>query len=307
LTDQTARKRTGSLVKGVVLAAVAAVALLFIPLARSASGQDWGSNTMVAVYILSGCIIAAELAAIVVLRTARTRYTVERKILAHREVNEYVILWNRPRWILYMPTMAVSLVFGVLLVLRHHGLAPQALSPGMLGGVWVVVAILNVLVEQLHMTIRTVLILVPTLAAVLLALHLVGRADEAVRLLRYSAVNVPPKLYFLTALTIALVNFIGWVHGLFHYMAVTPNMADLQRGLTETGKQIKNSDYDVDFDATDVVERWLFGFGRIIVTLDDPNRPAMVFFVPHAAKVDERLRRVRSVTAIDRPNGPDAV
>jgi hypothetical protein len=101
------------------------------------------------------------------------------------------------------------------------------------------------------------------------------------------------------------VVFIGWMHGLFHYMAITPNMADLQRGLTETGRQIKNADYDVDFDATDVVERWLFGFGRIIISFRDPNRPPMVFFVPRASVVDERIRRVRSVTAIDR--NPDEV
>jgi hypothetical protein len=99
---------------------------------------------------------------------------------------------------------------------------------------------------------------------------------------------------------ICLIIFIGWLHGLFHYMAITPNVADLQRGLTETGRQIKNADYDVDFDATDVVERWLFGFGRIIISFRDPNKPPMVFFVPRASQVDDRIRRVRSVTAIDR-------
>ncbi|MHC4480612.1 MAG: hypothetical protein ACYS1C_06540 [Planctomycetota bacterium] len=278
---------------------VALVALLLIPAVRLTSGQDWSSDPMIATYILAGVILAAELAVIVMLKTARTRYSVERQILEHREVHEYVILWNRPRWILYTPTMVVSVLFGLYLYLHQWGLAPQAVTPRMLGGVWVVLAVLNVLVEQFHMSIKVVLIIVPTLGAVLLVLHLVGYADEAIRLLRYAAVDVPPKLYFASALAVGLIIFLGWVHGLFHYMAITPNVADLQRGLTETGRQIKNADYDVDFDATDVVERWLFGFGRIIISFRDPNKPPMVFFVPRASVVDERTRRVRSVTVID--------
>ncbi len=279
----------------------ALAAALLVPIVRFASGEDWSSDPMIATYILSGVVLLTELAIIILLKTARTRHSVEKQIREHEEVHEYVILWNRRRWVLYMPSMVASLLFGICLCLRQWGLFPEAVTPRMLGGIWVVLCILNVLVEQFHMSIKTLLIAIPSLGALLLALHLVGHADEAVRLLRYSAVDVPAKLYFIAAFLIALVIFIGWVHGLFHYMAVTPNVADLQRGLTETGRQIKNADYDVDFDATDVVERWLFGFGRIIISFRDPNRPPMVFFVPHASDIDERIRRVRSVTAIDRP------
>ena len=279
---------------------VALLAVAAIPVVRYGFGHPWGSNPMIATCILVGCVLAGEAALVILLRTARTRYSVERKIMAHREVNEYVILWHRPRWVLYMPTLVTALVFALAIYLWRWELLPQAVTPQMLGGIWVVLCILNVLVEQFHMSIKTVFIVVPTLGALLLVLHLAGYAGQAVRLLRHFAVDVPPKLYFMAAGVIALVIFIGWVQGLFHYMAVTPNVADLQRGLTETGRQIKNADYDVDFDATDVVERWLFGFGRIIISFRDPNRPARVYFVPRASQVDERVRRVRSVTAIDR-------
>jgi hypothetical protein len=259
---------------------------------------------MIATYILSGFVLAAELAIIILLKTARTRYGVERQIVEHREVHEYVILWNRPRWILYTPAMILSVLFGIYWYLDGWEVLPEAFSetftPRMAGGIWVVLCILNVLVEQFHMSIKVVFIVVPTVGALLLALRLVGYAYEAVCLLEHFAVQVQPKLYMITAFVIALIILIGWVHGLFHYMAITPNVADLQRGLTETGRQIKNADYDVDFDATDVVERWLFGFGRIIISFKDPNRPPLVFFIPRASFVDERIRRVRSVTAIDR-------
>lgn len=284
---------------------VAVAALLLIPIVRFASGQDWTADPMIATYILSGSILLIEGAIIILLKTARTRYSVEQQIREHREVHEYVILWNRPRWILYTPTMVVSVLFGLCLYLREWGAFPDVVTPRMLGGVWLGLAVLNVLVEQFHMSIKVVLIVVPTLGVILLALHLVGYADEAIRLLRYAAIDLPPKLYFIAAFVIVLIIFIGWVHGLFHYMAITPNVADLQRGLTETGRQIKNADYDVDFDATDVVERWLFGFGRIIISFRDPGRPPMVFFVPRASVVDDSIRRVRSVTAIDRTPGQE--
>ena len=285
-----------------VVVAVAGLAL--IPVVHLATGEDWNSDAMLATYILSGIIVAAVAATIAVMKTARTRYSVEQKILGHREVHEYVILWDRPRWLLYVPTMFISLLFGVLALLRGWDLIPEAVTPQMLGGAWVGVAMLNVLVEQFHMSIKVVFIVVPTLGVILLLLHLVGYADDAIRLFRYLSVDVRPKLYFMAAFMVGLIIFIGWVQGLFHYMAITPNVADLQRGLTETGRQIKNADYDVDFDATDVVERWLFGFGRIIISFRDPNRPPMVFFVPRASVVDEGIRRVRSVTAIDRtPEG----
>ena len=292
--------------KLVVPLLVAVLALALIPIAHFLMGHAWGSDPMIATFILSGSLLVGELAVLILLKTARTRYTVERMIRDHREVNEYVILWNRPRWILYTPSMVSAIVFGLCVYLSRWGLLPAAVTPRLLGGIWVVLCILNVLVEQFHMSIKVVFIVVPSLGVLLLVLHLVGYADEAIRLLRYFAVEVPPKLYFIAAGVTALVIFIGWLHGLFHYMAITPNVADLQRGLTETGRQIKNADYDVDFDATDVVERWLFGFGRIIISFRDPSRPPMVFFVPRASVVDDRIRRVRSVTAIDRtPDEPD--
>ena len=294
-------KGRARVVRRIAVVLVGLAALAIVPLVRYASGEDWASDTMIAAYIMSGLVIAAEIAVIILLKTARTRYSVERRIREHRDVHEYVILWNRPRWILYTPTMAMAVLFGIFLCLRQWGLFPQVVTPRILGGVWIVLGFFNVLVEQFHMSIKVVFIVVPTVGALLLVLHLVGYADEAIRLLRCTAVEIPPKLYFIAALVVAVVIGIGWTHGLFHYMAITPNVADLQRGLTETGRQIKNADYDVDFDATDVVERWLFGFGRIIISFRDPNRPPMVFFVPRASLVDERIRRVRSVTAIDMP------
>jgi hypothetical protein len=279
---------------------VAVIALAAIPIVAFGRGEGWGSNAMIATYVLVGLVIAGEIVLIITLKTARTRYSVEKMILNHGDVHEYAILWDRPRWVLFTPVMGVSILFGICMLLSDAGWFPQAITPRMLGGIWVVLCVLNVLVEQFHMSIKVVFIVVPTLGALLLLLHLINYADDVIHLVRYAAVAVPAKLYFMTAFVVALVMLIGWIQGLFYYMAITPNVADLQRGLTETGRQIKNADYDVDFDATDVVERWLFGFGRIIISFRDPSRPPMVFFVPHASKTDDRIRRVRSVTAIDR-------
>lgn len=300
-TEETKKQRKREEILGWAVALILVLGgLALIPIVHLKSGAAWNSNTMLVTYIASGVIVAAVLGFALLLKTARTRYSVERHILEHRDVNEYVILWNRPRWVLYLPTMVLAIVFGAIGLFFEPGEAPFWANPAMLGGIWVGVAIFNVLVEQLHLSIKVVLIIIPSVGAFLLLLHLVGYADEAIKLFRHLAVVVPPKLYFIMALVLGTVILIGWIHGLFHYLAITPNVADMQRGLTETGRQIKNSDYDVDFDATDVVERWLFGFGRIIISFNDPNKPPIVYFVPHASSVDERIRRVRSVTAIDR-------
>jgi hypothetical protein len=294
------QKKREELLGWIVGLVLIAGGLLLIPIVKVQSEAGWTSNTMLVTYIGAGLIVAAVLGFALLLKTARTRYSVERHILEHRDVHEYVILWNRPRWILYLPTMTLSVVFGALTLLFNPENAPFWANPAMLGGIWVGVAIFNVLIEQLHLSIKVVLIIIPTVGAFLLLLHMVGHADDAIRLLRHLKVQVPPKLYFVTTLVLGTVILIGWLHGLFHYLAITPNVADMQRGLTETGRQIKNSDYDIDFDATDVVERWLFGFGRIIISFNDPNKPPIVYFVPHASHMDERIRQVRSVTAIDR-------
>ncbi len=303
--EQVGDEGKSGLWKWVAAAAVAAAALAAIPVVHAATGRGWGDDPMIATYILAGLVILIEVGVIIVLKTARTRYSVERQIVEHREVHEYVVLWDRPRWILYIPVLGASLLFGLLMCLHSADLMPAAVTPQMLGGVWAVLVLLNVLVEQFHMSIKVFFLIVLTVVAMLLTLHLLGYADDAVRLLRHAAVPLPAKFYFMATALIALIIFIGWVHGLFHYMAITPNVADLQRGLTETGRQVKNADYDVDFDATDVVERWLFGFGRIIISFRDPNRPPLVFFVPRASVIDDRIRRVRSVTAIDRTPGLD--
>jgi hypothetical protein len=281
-----------------LLMALAIISALIVPVAKLIVGDevDWDDNPMIAAYILSGFLLLSELGIVVVLKTVRTRYAVERKILEHRDVHEYVILWDRPRWIVYLPLLLASLVFAALTALDMPGIFP----PRTLGGIWLVLCVLNVLVEQFHMSIRTLFILVLTVATVLLVLHLADYAGKAIRLIEYAGVEVPIKLYMMTACMIALVIFAGWLTGLFHYVAITPNVADLQRGLTETGRQIQNADYDVDFDATDVVERWLFGYGRIILSFRDPSKPPMVFFVPHASVIDDQIRRVRSVIVIDR-------
>ena len=275
-------------------------ALALIPVVHLVTGEPWTSNQMLATYIVSGIVIATVLGMAITLKVTRTRYSVERDILEFREVTEYIIIWNRPRWVLYFPMAGLAVLFGICMLLHNAGMFPKSVPPHTLGGIWVGLAFLNIMVEQFHMSIKTVFIIIPTVGALLLLLHLVGYADNALRLLRYLAMELPAKFYFMVAFVIGLVAFMGWVHGLFHYMAITPNVADMQRGLTETGRQIKNADYEVDFDATDVVERWLFGFGRIVISFKDPNRPPMTFFVPHASDVDDRIRRVRSVTAIDR-------
>ena len=141
-----------------------------------------------------------------------------------------------------------------------------------------------------------------TIATLLLVLHLTGYARNVLRQLRHAQVEIPAKVYFFSVFTVALVIFIGWIKGLFNYFAITPNTADLQRGATETGELIQTRDYNIQLDTSDFVERWIFGFGRVVITFRD--RPPSTYFAPRASRIAEKIARVRGVLAIDHFEGP---
>ncbi|GAG02895.1 unnamed protein product, partial [marine sediment metagenome] len=150
---------------------------------------------------------------------------------------------------------------------------------------------------QFHMGIKALAIIVLSLATTLLVLHLSGLAGDVFRLLKNVKVEIPATLYFFAAFTVGFVVFVGWLKGLFNYIAITPNTADLQKGVTETGEHILTKDYNIQLDTSDFVERWIFGFGRVVLTFRD--RSPFTYFVPRASKIAERIGRVRGVTAID--------
>jgi hypothetical protein len=294
------KNRTKSAAKWIIAIVSICAAAAVVPLVKYTSGEEWGSDPMLATYIGAAFLVVSALVTIVVIKTVRTRFKKERAIQEQPEVNEYVILWNYPRWALYLPSVVLALLAGTVTVLVEHEAFHFPLST--MGGIMLAFVFLNLCVEQFHLSVKTLLIIVLAAATALLVLHLSALAPNILRFLRNTVkVKIPAAVYFFSVFSVAFVIFIGWLKGLFNYIAITPNTADLQRGATESGEHILTKDYNIQLDTSDFVERWIFGFGRVILTFRD--RPPLTYFVPRASKIAEKIGRVRAVMAIDRSEG----
>ena len=78
----------------------------------------WTSNTAIAVYIALAVVFAVFVACLIFRKTVRTRLVVEKTIRDDPDINDWLVIYNWTRKILYVPTIAVSFVASVLMYLR---------------------------------------------------------------------------------------------------------------------------------------------------------------------------------------------
>jgi len=269
-------------------------------IARFVWGLSWGSKPMQATYILVGIVFVVTVAIATILHIAQTRFNVEERIVEYEEITEYVILWNRPRWVLYIPSLILSLLFALILGLQRGEVIPEVVSLSTLGGTWVFLGFINLLIEQFHIEIKDVVIFFSTLGFLALLLYFLGLAPQAIALYRYLGVALPMKFYIMAAFVISLVVGIGWLYGLFHYTALTPNMVEIQRGLTETSDQIKIASVRSQPDTTDLLERMMgCGFLQLSLNTESGEHWSQRFFLPGISRIHEQVRRIESITVVD--------
>ncbi len=284
-----------SLAGAVVLAGIVTVLLM-----RYIGSLSWASKPMQAAYIMVGIAYVVTAAIATILYIAQTRYDVEERIVEYQEITEYVILWNRPRWILYVPTLALSLLFALIIGLQSANVIPRFVTLSTLGGTWVFLGFINVLIEQFHIEIKDVVMFFSILGFLALLLYFLGLAARAIELYRYLGVPLPMKFYIIAAFVIGLVIGIGWLYGLFHYTALTPNMVEIQRGLTETSDQIKIASARSRPDTTDLLERMMgCGFLELSLNTESGERWTQNFFLPGISRVHEKVRRIESITVVE--------
>jgi len=283
-----------SLAGAVVLAGIVTALLM-----RYIGDLSWASKPMQAAYIIVGIAYVLTAAIGTILHIAQTRFDVEERIVEYQEITEYIILWNRPRWILYVPTLALSLVFALIIGLQRANMIPEFVTLSTLGGTWVFLGFINVLIEQFHIEVKDVVMFFSVLGFLALLLYFLGLAAQAIELYRYLGVPLPMKFYIIAAFVIALVIGIGWLYGLFHYTALTPNMVEIQRGLTETSDQIKIASARSRPDTTDLLERMMgCGFLELNLNTESGERWTQNFFLPGISRVHEKVRRIESITVV---------
>jgi len=261
----------------------------------------WTSNKMIALYILLALLGVGVGAWFLLRHTLRSRLRMKKLLQADPDMSDWLIVFGWTPKVLYVPTMAASLLASVLMFLKETEWSVLAsINPRVIGGVWFAIFIINLIIEEYDVSIKLLIIGVIGLGFLFLWLHLVGWMRGFLRVFRHLGFSISGTGYLLVTLIGLLTIFISWVRGLFYYVAITPNYMNLQEGPTETGEQISREDYNTRIDTGDFVER-LFGFGRIVITFKEKSRLPLTLLTWNIQGKAQMLERVRAKFAVDLP------
>jgi hypothetical protein len=252
----------------------------------------WTSEKAIAIYILIAVLIGAVVAWFVLGKTLRTRIAMKRQLQADPDIDDWLIIFGWTPKVLYVPTILASLLAALLISV--------GVNSRLVGGIWFGIFFINFVVEELNIDIKTLLIIIAALGALLLWLHLWRATTSFLRLFGHLGFEMSATGYLLIAIMGSVTILISWLKGLFYYAAITPNYLNLQEGPTETSEQIHREDYNTRVDTSDFLER-LLGFGRIVITFKDRTRVPLSLLVWRIQTKAEMLDEVRASFATDRP------
>jgi len=258
----------------------------------------WTSNKMVAVYIAAGVIAALILGWFVLRKTVRTRLGMEKALREDPDINDWLIIFNWTPKILYTPTLIASLIAPFVMLLQGAGGPFGRISPAVVGGAWLAVLFLNLLIEEYSITVKVLVIAVVSFGFFLLWLHLLGWVRPFLRLFRHLALSMNATGFLIVAVVGTFVILVSWLKGLFYYVTITPNYLNVQRGPTESGGHIAREDYNTVVDTSDFLER-LMGFGRIVIIFKDMKTQPIELLVWRIQRKAQLLEQVRGKFAID--------
>jgi hypothetical protein len=253
---------------------------------------------MIAVYIAAGMAVILVVAWLTLRKTLRTRLRVKKMIRDDPDIHDWLIIFNWTPKVLYVPTIAVSLVASLLMFLREAGWIFNYINPELVGGVWFGIVFLNLLVEEYNITVKVLIIVLVSTGFFVLWLHLLGWVIPFLKMFRHLALSISGTGFLLVAAIALLVILISWLKGLFYYVTITPNYMNIQQGPTESGGHIGREDYNTVVDTSDFLER-LMGFGRIVIIFKDMKKQPLVLLVWRIQKNAQMLERVRGKFAID--------
>jgi hypothetical protein len=239
-------------------------------------------------------------------KTLRTRLRVAVQLQRDQDINEWLIVFNWSRKVLYIPAVVMSLVGAfVMLMIEWNVFAPPPDGPvaAIVGGAWVAVFLLCFLIDEYEMSVKVLAIVVLFVLLLGLWLNMLGWLGGFFRALGKITVSMSWTGFLLIAVIFGIGVAISWIKGLFHYVAITPNYMNIQVGLTETGEQISREDYNTRVDTSDFLER-ILGFGRIIITFRDNRRLPIMVLVGRIGKKAQMLESIRGKLAVDRHQQP---
>lgn len=225
-------------------------------------------------------------------RTIRTRLRMTRQLHDDPEINDYLVIFNWTRKVLYIPTVVASLLAAGLMLLFE--MKPGMFDPSfgnLLGGIWLGIFFVNFLIDEYELDLKVLSLFVLLAAVLWLWLTMMGWLMPFLHFFRNLGVSVSSMGYLLISLIFLMAVVISWAKGLFYYVALTPNYLNIQNGPNETSEQVSREAFSTRIDTGDFLERVL-GFGQIIITFADTRRQPLVLMV---GRIGQRALKLESI------------
>jgi hypothetical protein len=241
-------------------------------------------------------------------KTIRTRLQMATQLKLDPQINDWLIIFNWSRKVLYVPTIIASLIAaGMMFAVEQHWGKFDPAFPGALGGAWLAIFFLNFLIDEYELNVKVLLLAIVSIGALMLWLALADLLTPFFNFFKHLGIEISSLGYLMLAMIFLLAIVISWVHGLFYYVTFTPNYLAIQNGPTETGEQMNREGYNTRIETSDFLER-LLGFGQVIITFSDTRRPPLVLLVSSIGKRAKALEAVRGHLAVEaiRPSGDQA-
>ena len=221
------------------------------------------SNRMFSFY----CVIAVTvvLLAFVLIfkmtKSARTRFERDNEVRQNPNIKVWLCGYNWGWPILFLPTMVLMIVAGVVGLLLNLILGGSEAVPviqDVIGGVVLVFGALNAAVAIFKLKPVTLGLLLGSFLIILLILLLHGPQTflSFFKGFRHLGVNIEPLGYILLAYVWSVFLRIIWVKSLFFYWVFLPNRLELQHGLSESNDSVDRDDLRHQIDTDDVILRW---------------------------------------------------
>ena len=281
------------------------------------SSEFWLCKKMVAFYVVIGIAVITTTGWFFLVKREVVRTRLKVKVTMEndpeltrldngKKINEFLIVFNWTRKVLYLPTIIASLIAAVLICVvepEAAGWFDSKMDSEMvqmievIGGIWFAIIFLNFLIEEYNIRLMVVIMSLVSVGFLLLWLYLFGWVNSFFRLFTHLDVFISWKGYLLVGLIGMLTLLVSWVRGLFYFVVITPNFINIQEGLTETGTQIAKKDYNSSVDTSGLVER-LLGFGKIKITFKGSEREPITLYVWKIGAKAKKLEEISTKTIV---------
>lgn len=104
--------------------------------------------------------------------------------------------------------------------------------------------------------------------------------------------------YWLVFAGFSLVYLTVWVNSRFDFWEFRPNEVVHRYGIFPKMKRFSTEDLRLDKEVPDVLERLLFGAGRLVLTTPSERHPIRIEHVIRIGKVDDQIAEILGVKAV---------